>query len=117
MKWLLWINRVLLTLLSISTGAVKLAQMEAEMVLFRTIGFSDTATILFGVVQLGAGIALIPKPTTRWAAGVMLVTFVFATVVLIVNGMIPFAISSLLFVADGRASRCEVAAARAMIRV
>lgn len=51
MKALLWINRALLTALSFSTGAVKLARMEAEMVIFREVGFSDTLTIAFGVIQ------------------------------------------------------------------
>ena len=99
MKWLLWINRVLLTLLSISTGAVKLAQMDAEMVIFRNIGFPDVATILFGVVQLVGGLLLIPNKTTRLGAWVMLPTFAFATLVLFVNRMIPFGVSSILFIA------------------
>lgn len=99
MKWVLWINRVLLTLLSISTGAVKLAQMEAEMVIFREIGFPDAATIAFGVVQVVGGLLLLPNKTTRIGAWVMLPTFVFATVVLFVNEMIPFGVSSVLFIA------------------
>ena len=99
MKWALWINRVLLTLLSLSTGAVKLARMEAEMVIFREIGFSDALTIAFGVLQLVGGVLLIPNKTTQLGAWVMLPTFAFATVVLFVNGMIPFGVSSLLFIA------------------
>ncbi|MCA9691111.1 MAG: DoxX family protein [Nannocystaceae bacterium] len=99
MTALLWVNRVLLTLLSISTGAVKLARMEAEMVIFREIGFSDGVTIAFGVVQLIGGLLLLPEKTTRLGAWIMLPTFVFATGVVFANGMIPFGVSSLLFVA------------------
>ena len=69
MKWLLWANRVLLTLLSISTAAVKLASMEAEMVIFRAIGFTDGITIAFGVVQLIGGVLLVPNKTTRSGRG------------------------------------------------
>ncbi len=99
MSVLLWINRVVLTLLSLSTGAVKLARMEAEMVIFREIGFPDSATIAFGVVQLVGGVLLIPSRTTRVGAWVMLPTFAFATCVLFMNGMVPFGISSVLFIA------------------
>ncbi len=99
MKWLLWLNRVLLTVLSLATGAVKLAGMEAEMVIFREVGFSDSLTIAFGVVQLLGGLLLIANKTTRLGAWVMLPTFVFATIVLLVNGMMAFGASSLLFIA------------------
>lgn len=97
MKILLWINRVALTLLSISTGVVKLAQMEEEMVIFRAIGFSDAMTIAFGVVQLVGGLLLLPNRTTRIGAWWMVPTFLFATGVVFANGMIPFGVSSLLF--------------------
>ena len=99
MKVLLWINRVLLTLLSLSTAGVKFAQMEAEMVIFRTIGFSDGMTIAFGVVQFIGAVLLIPPKTTKIGAWVMAPTFAFATYVLLANGQIPFGISSLLFIA------------------
>lgn len=94
----LWINRVLLTGLSIMTGVVKLVKMDAEMEIFRNIGMSDGATIAFGVVQLLGGLLLIPPKTTRLGAWIMLPTFCFATYVLLANSMIPFGVSSLLFI-------------------
>ena len=99
MKALLWINRVALTLLSVSTGAVKLARMDAEMVIFREVGFSDSMTIAFGALQLLAElIELVERGrTTRAGAWCVLPTFLFATAVLFVNGMIPFGLGSLLF--------------------
>ena len=99
MKILLGINRVLLTLLSLNTAIVKFVQMEAEMVIFRTIGFSDAMTIAFGVVQFVGAILLIVPKTTRLGAWVMLPTFAFATFVLLANSMIPFGVASLLFIA------------------
>ena len=99
MKWALWINRVLLTLLSISTGAVKLSRMDEEMVLYRGAGFADEATLAFGALQLGLGLLLLPARTTQLAAWGMAVTFVIATAVVFINGMVPFGIASLLFIA------------------
>lgn len=96
---LAWVNRVLLTALSIMTGLVKLAQMEEEMALFRTIGFSDAATMAFGALQLVGGVLLLPPRTTRTGAWLMAPTFLFATGVLLANGMIPFGIVSVLFIA------------------
>jgi len=95
----LWINRVLLTLLSISTGAVKLARMEDEMRIFREVGFSDPLIIAFGVVQLIGGLLLIHNRTSRTGAWIMLPTFALATGVAFANGMIPFGVASLLFIA------------------
>ncbi len=97
MKVALWVNRVALTLLSISTAGVKLAGMEEEMVIFRTVGFSDAMTMAFGVVQLAGGLLLLPPKTTRIGAWVMVPTFLFATGVLFANGMVPFGVVSLLF--------------------
>lgn len=94
------VNRVLLTLLSIATGAVKLAYMPEEMALFRGAGWPDTATVGFGVLQLALGLLLIPNATTRAAAVGMAVTFVVATGVLFVNGMMAFGMFSLLFIAS-----------------
>lgn len=99
MKIFLWINRVLLTLLSLNTAVVKIAQMEFEMAIFRNAGIPDAATVAFGVLQLAGGVLLIPNRTTRLGAWVMVPTFVLATGVLFVNAMIPFGVFSLLFIA------------------
>ena len=96
---LAWVNRVLLTGLSIMTGAVKLAQMEEEMVIFRTIGFPDALTIVFGLIQLVGGLLLLPRKTTRLGAWVMVPTFIFATGVLLANGMVTFGVVSVAFIA------------------
>jgi len=94
-----WTNRVLLTALSTMTGVVKLAQMEDEMALFRTLGFSDAVTMGFGALQLAGGLLLLPARTTRTGAWIMAPTFLFATGVLFANAMIPFGVVSVLFVA------------------
>ncbi len=95
----LWINRVLLTLLAFNTAIVKLLQMEFEMALFAGVGVPDAATIALGAVQLAGAVLLIPKRTTRVGAWVLFSTFVFATGVLFVAGMVPFGLFSLVFIA------------------
>lgn len=100
MQIALWVNRALLTLLSISTGAVKLAQMPEEMEIFRAAGFPDALTLGFGVVQLAGGLLLLPNRTTAVGAWVMVPTFVLATGVLFVNGLVAFGVFSLLFIAS-----------------
>ncbi len=100
MKIALLINRGLLTLLSVMTGVVKLVQMHEEMVIFRQAGFPDGLTMAFGLVQLVGGLLLLPGATRRAGASIMAVTFVIATGVLFVNGMVPFGVFSLLFIAS-----------------
>lgn len=100
MKWAILTNRVLLTLLSISTGVVKLVQMPEEMEIFRAAGVPDGLTMAFGLVQLVGGLLLIPDRTLRIGAAVMIPTFVLATGVLFVNGLIAFGGFSLLFPAS-----------------
>lgn len=99
MVWIARINRVLLTLLGVSTGAVKLAKMQEEMTIFREAGFPDGLTLAFGVVQIAAALMLISNRTLKPGAVILGITFVIATGVLFVNSMIPFGVSSLLFIA------------------
>ena len=98
MKVFLKINLGLLVLLGISTGLVKIFFMEEEMKLFRHIGWSDGLTVAFGVVQLVAGVMLIPKKTRKVGAGVLIPTFLIATYALFANSVYPFAPLSLLFI-------------------
>ena len=88
----------LLILLSLATGITKLIQMPEEMELFRNAGFSDTLTILFGVVQVIGGIMLIPARTRSYGALLMAITFVIASVVVFMNGMTTFGLVSILFI-------------------
>ena len=98
MKIALLVDRVLLTLLGISTGLVKIFFMENEMVIFRNAGSPDWLTVVFGVVQLLAALLLIPSRTVRLGAAMLIPTFVIATGVLFVNEMFTFGVVSLLFI-------------------
>ena len=95
----LQVNRVLLTLLSISTGLVKLLRMSEEMAIFRAAGFSDALTVTLGGIQLAGGLLLLSSRTTRVGAWVMALTFAIATGVLFRNGMTTFGVVSFAFIA------------------
>lgn len=99
MRILVVVNRVVLTLLGLSTGAVKLAHMPAEMTIFQAAGFPDGLTVAFGVVQILGALMLLTGRTHKIGALILGITFVLATGVLFVNGMIPFGVFSLLFIA------------------
>ena len=89
----------ILILLSIATGVTKLIQLPEEMELFRNAGFPDVLTMVFGVIQVLGGILLIPSKTRTYGAIIMLITFVIATVVVFMKGMVGFGVFSLLFIA------------------
>lgn len=99
MKVALKIILVLLILLSISTGLVKIAQMDEEMVLYRGAGWSDLLIILFGVIQLIGGLMLLLVKTRKNGALLMTLTYIIATVVVFINQMWIFGITSILFIA------------------
>ena len=92
------IGLVLLILLSLATGGVKLFGFEADIEVFASIGFSPTATLLFGVVQVIGGLVLIFPQTRKIGAGVMTATFVIATIALFVSGTTTFGVFSILFI-------------------
>lgn len=98
MKTLLKINWVLVTLLSIATGVFKILQQEADIELFKAIGFPAAATTALGVVQLVGGVLLVTKKFRTTGAWVMIPTFVIASIAVFVNQMMVFGIVSLLFI-------------------
>lgn len=96
---LLRVNRFALVLLSVSTGAVKIAGMEQEMLIFRTAGFPDGLIALFGVLQLAFGLLVLAPAITRTAGLLLAATFMVATAALFVNGLYAFGVFSVLFIA------------------
>ncbi|MEQ8711450.1 MAG: DoxX family protein [Cyclobacteriaceae bacterium] len=98
MKTALKVNWILITLLSIATGAFKLAQQPEDIELFAAIGMNATATTILGLVQLIGGVLLIPARTRTKGAWVMLLTFILASIAVFANQMLIFGIVSLLFI-------------------
>ena len=99
MKILNTVLLVLLIVLSLATGITKLIQMPEEMELFRNAGFSDILILIFGAVQVLGGILLIPTRYRQYGAIIMTVTFVIATIVVFIKGMMGFGLFSILFIA------------------
>lgn len=96
------VNYILLStliLLSLATGMTKIIQMPEEMALFSNAGFSDSLTILFGVIQVVGGFGLVLNRTRKTGAMIMGLTFTIATIVVFVNQMILFGWFSVLFIA------------------
>lgn len=89
----------ILVLLSLATGITKLIQMPEEMELFRHAGFSDAMTMIFGAIQVLGGILLIPTKTRKIGALIMMMTFIIASIVVFIKGMMAFGLVSLLFIA------------------
>ncbi len=98
MKYLVKLNLVLLTLLSLSTGLVKIFGMKDEVELFTHIGIVGGTFVAFGVVQALAGVALIFPQSRRYGAAVLIPTFIIATHALFVAGVHPFSYLSLAFI-------------------
>lgn len=99
MYYLYLANKILLTILGTSTGLVKIFGMEKELELFRNAGFNTTATIIFGILQVAATAMIWFPVTLKAGCGILAVTFLIATGVLFKNGMIPFGLVSILFIA------------------
>lgn len=95
---LLRVNLVLLILLSLSTGLVKLLRMQAEMDLFARAGFGEQGVTALGLLQLMGGGMLFFAKYRRIGAAIMAASFVLASAVVFIAGMIPFGFFSLLFI-------------------
>lgn len=93
------INWILVTLLSIATGVFKLMQQQADIELFKAIGFCSVMVTMLGLIQLIGGIMLILPKTRKLGAIVMIPTFIIASIAVFANGMMVFGIVSLLFIA------------------
>lgn len=98
MKIALKINWILTILLSISTGVFKLMQQEADIDLFKAIGFNETMIIIFGLIQFVGGILLIPRKTRKPGAFIMIMTFIIASIAVFANKMMTFGMVSLIFI-------------------
>jgi hypothetical protein len=90
---------VLTILLSISTGFFKVMQQEADIQLFRVLGFNEIMTTLLGVIQLAGGVLMIFSKYRKIGGLIMITTFIVASVAVFMNQMWLFGIVSLLFIA------------------
>jgi len=97
MKIFKTINLVLLILLGLSSGVSKIIQLPQEMEFFHgEMGFGASAIVLFGLVQLAAGILLVFGSTRTMGAAILALTFLISTVVIFMAGKIGFGVFSIL---------------------
>lgn len=99
MRILLKINWILTILLSISSGVFKLLQQEADIELFKAIGFNEIMITILGLIQLIGGILLIPSKTRKLGAYIIIPTLIIASIAVFANNLVVFGIVSLLFIA------------------
>jgi len=94
----MWIVFGVLVLLSVSTGAVKVFGLPADIEVFAALGFSAAMTTAFGAVQLLLGLSLLHPKARRGASVGLAVSFAVATAALFAAGIHPFSYLSLLFI-------------------
>ena len=87
---------VLLTLLSISAGVTKLMQVPQEVEFLNNAGLNNAAIILFGVLQVVAGILLIFTKTRKVGALITTIAFTISTIIIFMAGKIAFGFFSIL---------------------
>lgn len=98
MRNLLRIDRVLIGLFGLMSGAYKVGFGEADIVVYAALGFSPTATAGFGAVQLLFGLACFVERTRRIGAVGLVLCNTVATAALFAAGIQPFGWISWVFV-------------------
>ena len=78
-----------LVLLAISSGVTKIMLMPQEIEFFGKYGFNDIMLIIFGVVQVIGGAAMIMPKFRTYGASAVIVTFGISLILLIVEGNYP----------------------------
>ena len=99
MKNLYRIVLILTILLSISTGVFKILQQEADIQLFRVLGFNAIMTSVLGIIQLAGGVLMIFPKYRKMGGLIMIPTFIIASIAVFMNQMWVFGIVSLFFIA------------------
>jgi len=87
---------VLLIGLGIASGVAKVMLVPGEMEFFKGVGFTDTLLVIFGVIQLTSSLLLLSKKFRKLGGIVLATTFSISTVLIFLNGSIPFGLFSLL---------------------
>ena len=87
---------VIAALLSCAAGMAKIMRVPEELKFLQQFGFSDLAIIVFGVVQVLAGVLLLITKTRMIGAVMALLAFALSAGLVFASGNIPFALFSLL---------------------
>lgn len=96
MKRLTLVLSILLALLSMAAGGAKVALVPQEVQFLSQFGLGESAVAIFGGLQVLGGLALL-IPATRFIGALLVMSgFAVSTVLLTMDGNIPFAVVSLL---------------------
>jgi hypothetical protein len=90
---------VIIALLSIAAGAAKVMQTPEEMAFLQGVGLNKTLIIVFGVVQIAAGILLAAGKTRFLGAILSALAFAASAILLFVGGNLAFGLFSIVPVA------------------
>ena len=96
MKTVKIIILVLLIALGISAGIAKVMLVPEELDFFTSVGLSETLLMVFGVIQILAGLLLILKKFRKLGAFILAFTFCVSTILIFINGQTAFAFFSIL---------------------
>lgn len=97
MKIFKTVNLALLILLGLSSGIMKIMQLPQEMEFFHgEMGYSVNAIIVFGLVQLAAGMLLVFRTTRTLGAAILAATLLASTAIIFMAGKIGFGLFSML---------------------
>lgn len=96
MKILVITIAVLIGLLSIAAGAAKIALVPEEVEFLSQFGFTSVLIVLFGIVQVMAGLLLIIPKTRFHGALVAAFAFALSAILLLIAGNLAFAGVSLV---------------------
>ena len=89
---------IVLILLAISSGITKILLMQQEVDFFGRFGFTNPLLIVFGSIQLLAGIMMAIPKTRIIGAIIVAITFLISATILFMDNNIPFAVVTLVFV-------------------
>ncbi len=98
MKILFNVILAVLIFLAISAGITKIMLLQQDVDFFGKYGFTDPILIVYGVVQLIAGILLLLPKTRIAGASLVAITFLISAVVLAMDDNIPVTIVTLIFI-------------------
>lgn len=87
---------VIVALLSIAAGAAKVIQAPQEMEFLQGFGLSTLSIIVFGLVQILAGVLLAPQKTRISGATLAIIAFAVSTILIFKGGNFAFALFSIL---------------------
>ena len=87
---------VIVALLSIAAGAAKVIQAPQEMEFLQGFGLSTLSIIVFGLVQILAGVLLAPQKTRISGATLAIIAFAASTILIFKGGNFAFALFSIL---------------------